>query len=222
VIGGHLDSWDLASGAIDNGIGSFAVLEIARVFQALGLKPRRTIQFVMFMGEEQGLLGSEALVRQMTKDGSLKDVRYMINLDMAGNPTGFNVAGREEMIPFFTEAGRLMSRLRHRVQKHRHQPGRPAQRPPELHAPGHSRGRPREQPRPVGVRLLPRRLRPLQTRQQTPPRQLLCASRPCCSTPWPTPTRCPPGAHRRADRDFLMRNQLKDELVLGQKWRWAQ
>ena len=57
VLGGHLDSWDLATGAIDNGIGSFSVLDIARTFKALKLKPRRTIEFVLFMGEEQGLLG---------------------------------------------------------------------------------------------------------------------------------------------------------------------
>ncbi|MCY7359405.1 MAG: M28 family peptidase, partial [Rudanella sp.] len=61
VIGGHLDSWDLATGAIDNGIGSFSVLDIARTFRKLKLKPRRTIEFVMFMGEEQGLLGSRAM-----------------------------------------------------------------------------------------------------------------------------------------------------------------
>jgi Zn-dependent M28 family amino/carboxypeptidase len=46
----------------------------------------------MFMGEEQGLLGSEAMVQQMVKDGTIRQVRYMVNLDMAGNPVGFNVA----------------------------------------------------------------------------------------------------------------------------------
>lgn len=105
IIGGHLDSWDLATGAIDNGIGSFAVLEIARVFKALNLKPKRTIEFVMFMGEEQGLLGSKAMLEKMVKNKSIKRVRYMANLDMAGNPIGFNVAGREEMIPLFTKVG---------------------------------------------------------------------------------------------------------------------
>lgn len=106
IIGGHLDSWDLATGAIDNGIGSFTILEIARVFQALNLKPKRTIEFVLFMGEEQGLLGSTAMINQMLKDKSIRRVRYMMNLDMAGNAIGFNVAGRDEMIPFFTAAGK--------------------------------------------------------------------------------------------------------------------
>lgn len=44
VIGGHLDSWDLAQGAIDNGIGSFSVIDIARTFKALGLKSKRSIE----------------------------------------------------------------------------------------------------------------------------------------------------------------------------------
>lgn len=105
IIGAHLDSWDLATGAIDNGIGAFSVLEIARIFQTLNLKPKRTIEFVMFMGEEQGLLGSKAMVRKMIKNKSIRQVKYMMNLDMAGNAIGFNAFGREEMIPFFQETG---------------------------------------------------------------------------------------------------------------------
>ncbi|QHT67422.1 M20/M25/M40 family metallo-hydrolase [Rhodocytophaga rosea] len=111
IIGGHLDSWDLATGAIDNGIGSFAVLEIARVFKALNLKPKRTIEFVMFMGEEQGLLGSKAMLDKMVKNKSINRVRYMANLDMSGNPIGFNVSGREEMVSLFTEIGRQIQQI---------------------------------------------------------------------------------------------------------------
>ncbi len=62
VVGAHLDSWDLATGAIDNGIGSFSVIDMARTFARLQLKTRRNIEFVLFMGEEQGLLGSKAYV----------------------------------------------------------------------------------------------------------------------------------------------------------------
>ena len=51
VIGGHLDSWDLATGAIDNGLGSYAVMDIARVFKKLNLQPKRSVDFVLFMGE---------------------------------------------------------------------------------------------------------------------------------------------------------------------------
>src|SRR5690606_22870599 len=64
VVGAHLDSWDLAQGAIDNGLGAFSVIDMARTFMALDIKPRRTVEFVLFMGEEQGLLGSKAYVQE--------------------------------------------------------------------------------------------------------------------------------------------------------------
>ena len=62
VLGAHLDSWDLGTGATDNGTGSMVVLEAARALEKLGLKPKRTIRFVLFSGEEQGLNGSRAYV----------------------------------------------------------------------------------------------------------------------------------------------------------------
>ncbi|HKT48591.1 MAG TPA: M20/M25/M40 family metallo-hydrolase [Candidatus Acidoferrales bacterium] len=63
IIGGHLDSWDLGEGATDNGTGSMAVIAAARALQKLGVKPKRTIRFVLFTGEEQGLNGSRAYVK---------------------------------------------------------------------------------------------------------------------------------------------------------------
>jgi carboxypeptidase Q len=63
IIGAHLDSWDLGTGATDNGTGSTAVLEAARALQKVGVKPKRTIRFVLFTGEEQGLNGSKAYVK---------------------------------------------------------------------------------------------------------------------------------------------------------------
>jgi len=62
IIGGHLDSWDLGTGATDNGTGSMAVLAAARALVKSGVKPKRTIRFVLFSGEEQGLNGSKAYV----------------------------------------------------------------------------------------------------------------------------------------------------------------
>ncbi len=64
MAGAHLDSWVAADGANDNGAGSVVVMEIARVLTKLGVKPRRTIRFVLWAGEEQGLLGSMAYVEQ--------------------------------------------------------------------------------------------------------------------------------------------------------------
>ena len=105
IIGGHLDSWDLSSGAIDNGIGSFSILDIARTFKALGLKSKRTIEFVAFMGEEEGLLGSKAYIERAKRTGELEDIVYMINLDMTNNVSGFNGGGRQEMMGLLKEIG---------------------------------------------------------------------------------------------------------------------
>jgi len=62
ILGAHLDSWDLATGSTDNGTGSMAVLEAARALAKLNLKPQRTIRFVLFSGEEEGLVGSKKYV----------------------------------------------------------------------------------------------------------------------------------------------------------------
>ncbi len=111
VIGGHLDSWDLATGAIDNGIGSFSVLDIARAFKANKLTPKRTVKFVMFMGEEQGLLGSRYMVEQAAKDGSINNVKYMMNLDMTGNPIGMNAGGKLDDSTFFKNVGAEIQKI---------------------------------------------------------------------------------------------------------------
>ena len=105
VVGGHLDSWDLATGAIDNGIGSFAVLDIARAFKANELQPKRTVKFVMFMGEEQGLLGSKYMVGEAIKNGTIDNIKYMMNLDMSGNPIGINAGGQLDDEAFFKDLG---------------------------------------------------------------------------------------------------------------------
>jgi len=105
VIGGHLDSWDLATGAIDNGIGSFAIIDIARAFKANNLLPKRSIKFIMFMGEEQGLLGSKYLVNQAIANNTMDNIKYMMNLDMAGNPIGMNAGGQLNKESFFTTLG---------------------------------------------------------------------------------------------------------------------
>jgi carboxypeptidase Q len=64
MLGGHLDSWHSATGATDNAIGSAVMMEAARIIKAAGLKPRRTIRLALWGGEEQGLLGSKAYVKE--------------------------------------------------------------------------------------------------------------------------------------------------------------
>ena len=64
MLGGHLDSWHSATGATDNAIGCAVMMEAARILKALGVQPRRTIRVALWSGEEEGLLGSLAYVKQ--------------------------------------------------------------------------------------------------------------------------------------------------------------
>jgi hypothetical protein len=110
VVGGHLDSWDLATGAIDNGIGSFSVIDMARTFKKLKLSTKRTVEFVLFMGEEQGLLGSKAYVAQAKKDGTIDRISYMLNYDMSNDPKGFTTT-RKEMEPLLKGWGATIAKI---------------------------------------------------------------------------------------------------------------
>jgi carboxypeptidase Q len=64
MLGGHLDSWHAATGATDNAIGCAVMMEAVRILSAIGVKPRRTIRVALWSGEEQGLFGSAAYVKQ--------------------------------------------------------------------------------------------------------------------------------------------------------------
>jgi carboxypeptidase Q len=96
ILGGHLDSWDLATGATDDGAGAMAVLEAARTLAALGLKPERTIRFIMFTGEEQGFFGSLAYAKQ--HESELGKIQAVFVMDTgAGRARGVNLQGRKDL-----------------------------------------------------------------------------------------------------------------------------
>ncbi|MBO9658847.1 MAG: M20/M25/M40 family metallo-hydrolase, partial [Chitinophagaceae bacterium] len=87
MLGGHLDSWQASTGATDNGAGCAVVMEVARLFIALGLKPKRTIRLALWDGEEQGLYGSYNYVKKHftnadgTPNEAQKNVSAYFNLD---------------------------------------------------------------------------------------------------------------------------------------------
>ena len=96
IIGGHIDSWDLGTGATDDGTGIMAVLEAARALKAVGVKPRRTIRFVLFSGEEQGLHGSRAYVKAHEKD--LSKISAVLVHDMGtGRVKSIGLLGRYDL-----------------------------------------------------------------------------------------------------------------------------
>ena len=100
VVGGHLDSWDLSEGTTDNGSGTATVLGAADSIIRSGEKPLRTIRFVLFTGEEQGLDGSFAYIEQHKSEmhNHLGD----LVLDAGqGEVKGFQMGGRDDLIPEF-------------------------------------------------------------------------------------------------------------------------
>jgi hypothetical protein len=98
VVGAHLDSWDLSEGTTDNGTGTSSVLAAADAIMKSGQRPRRTIRFVLFTGEEQGLLGSLAYTRQHASE--MKDHLAAIVLDEGQGPIKeFQMGGRKDLIP---------------------------------------------------------------------------------------------------------------------------
>ena len=97
IIGAHLDSWELGTGALDNGCNAVLTIETLRAIRAAGIKPRRTLRFVLFSGEEQGLLGSRAYV-QAHRD-QLDGISAVIIFDSGtGQVTGYSLGGRHDAL----------------------------------------------------------------------------------------------------------------------------
>jgi len=96
VIGAHLDSWALGTGAEDNGVNAALVIDVARAFKELGLQPRRTVRFVLFAGEEQGMWGSAGYVERHKAE--LDRHAGVVIFDIgSGRTRGFFVSGRPEL-----------------------------------------------------------------------------------------------------------------------------
>jgi hypothetical protein len=98
VLGAHLDSWELGTGALDNGCNAALVVDALRTLKAAGVKPKRTIRFVLFSGEEQGLLGSKAYVSQHRNEMD-NTVAALIIDEGTGAVGGFSLGGRGDVEP---------------------------------------------------------------------------------------------------------------------------
>jgi carboxypeptidase Q len=96
LIGAHLDSWELGTGANDNGINAVTVIDVARAIKQLGLTPRRTIRFVLFTGEEQGMWGSAGYVQRHASEMDQHVAVVVFDIG-SGKTTGFYLNGREEL-----------------------------------------------------------------------------------------------------------------------------
>ena len=96
LLGAHLDSWDLGTGAQDNGTGVVMVLEAARAIAAAGKAPRRSIRFALWAAEEPGPPGSAMFIKRHATE--LRDCVAVLNTDYgASRPLGWRVNGREDL-----------------------------------------------------------------------------------------------------------------------------
>ena len=108
MLGAHLDSWELGTGALDNGCNAALVVDALRAIKASGLKPRRSIRFILFSGEEEGLLGSRAYA--IAHRPELDNAAGVIIYDSGtGKTTGFADGGRKDVLE---PAKRLIAPLR--------------------------------------------------------------------------------------------------------------
>jgi hypothetical protein len=97
VVGGHLDSWDLAEGAQDDGSGCVQAIEVLRAMNALGIKPKRTIRAVMFMNEENGLRGGTKYA-DLAKQNNEKHIAAIESDNGGFTPRGFGMVGTAAQI----------------------------------------------------------------------------------------------------------------------------
>jgi hypothetical protein len=96
VVSGHLDSWDLGTGAIDDAAGVAVSMEAANLIQKLKLKPKRTIRVIAWMNEENGLMGSKTYAKNHAKDFA-NHFAAMETDGGAGHPLGLNIKGMPEI-----------------------------------------------------------------------------------------------------------------------------
>lgn len=97
IVSGHLDSWDLGTGALDDAVGVAAAMQVAQVVKALKLQPRRTIRVIAWMNEENGLMGG----RTYAQDHAAELSNHVAGIEMdlgAGHPLGFEVNGKKEIL----------------------------------------------------------------------------------------------------------------------------
>ena len=95
ILGAHLDSWELGTGALDNGCNAALVIDALRTIKTAGLKPRRTIRFILFSGEEEGMMGSRAYA--VAHRTELDKVVGVAVIDAGvGRVTGFDLGGRKD------------------------------------------------------------------------------------------------------------------------------
>jgi Zn-dependent M28 family amino/carboxypeptidase len=108
IVSGHLDSWDLATGAIDDGAGITVSMQAIHLLQKLGIHPRRTVRFVAWMDEEQGSYGAQTYAKDYA--GDLQNHVGAIESDLgAGHPTGIYFQGGAALDDWLKPLSRVLA-----------------------------------------------------------------------------------------------------------------
>jgi len=106
VVGGHLDSWDLGTGAIDDASGVAMAMQTVYTLKQLKLKPKRTIRVVAFMNEENGFVGA---TRYAEEENAAKHFAAIEGDLGASHPIGFIFAGKPEAVPFLQPIAKILN-----------------------------------------------------------------------------------------------------------------
>jgi Zn-dependent M28 family amino/carboxypeptidase len=107
IVSGHLDSWDLGTGAIDDGAGVAVAMQTAQLLKRLNLRPKRTIRFIAWMNEENGLVGG----RTYAKDYEAEIANHVAAIESdrgAGHPLGFEVKAKPEVMPLLAPVANVL------------------------------------------------------------------------------------------------------------------
>lgn len=107
VLGGHIDSWDVGQGAMDDGGGAVAAWEAVRLMKVLGLRPRRTVRVVLWTNEENGLQGANGY-RDQHRDAVGRHVMAMESDGGVFQPFGVNFVGSDAASRIVTQVGELL------------------------------------------------------------------------------------------------------------------
>jgi Zn-dependent M28 family amino/carboxypeptidase len=110
IVSGHLDSWDLGTGALDDGVGVGVSMEVAELLTQLRLRPRRTLRVVIWMGEETGIWGARVYGKEHA--GDIANQFAAIETDLgSGHPLGINVSGDEAIPKLLQPVGEVLQPL---------------------------------------------------------------------------------------------------------------
>jgi hypothetical protein len=122
IVSGHLDSWDLGTGAIDDGAGVAVSMEVANIIQKLKLRPKRTIRVIAWMNEENGLVGGKTYAKDHEKEIA-NHFAAMETDGGAGHPLGINYATKPEGKTFFEPLAKILQSSGAGILQHAEHPG---------------------------------------------------------------------------------------------------